>query len=351
MAILHADNFNIYGTNAALLLNGVYAEQAIVLSADPDGVSTGLTAKLTGGSGNIRTPWRYIFQNGAVTTCGLGMRLWLTSLPNDDGKKYQWRIKDASNSTIAAMWITSTGRLAVDLTGGSTYTAAVPSVTANGWYHIEWKYTKSGASTCNFEIRVEGQTVLTQTGATVSNLSPAQIDVTLNAISLLYNAYNKDLVIWDDTTSYNNDFLGSVLVTNLSVTADTALNWTPSSGTNGYSILDNIPPVDSTYISAGTGPIPGAYQGALSDLPSDVTSVKALITYARAAKADGGDGSLQVSLVSDPLGTPATVDGSNRPITTAQTYWRDIFQTDPKTSVPWLPAAVNAANIKINRTT
>jgi hypothetical protein len=70
------------------------------------------------------------------------------------------------------------------------------------------------------------------------------------------------------------------------------------------------------------------------------------MTIVRAAKTDGGDGSLQVSVVSS--GTAG--DGTNRPITVAQTYWTDVHDLDPHTSAAWTPTTVNAAQLKINRT-
>ncbi len=70
------------------------------------------------------------------------------------------------------------------------------------------------------------------------------------------------------------------------------------------------------------------------------------MTVVRAGKFDGGDGTLQNGLIS--AATP--VNGSDRPITVSQTYWRDIFEEDPATVAPWLPAAVNLVQMQINRT-
>lgn len=353
MALKHADNFNIYGSGAtgtSNMVDGVYADAEGTPTTDPDGISTTLCLNLTTGSGNTRIPFRYVLQDGAVNTCGMAWRMWHSSLPNS-GDQDQFRMLDGSNNEIARLSFTSTGAVAVYLAGGTSYVSTVPVITAAGWYHIEWKYTYAGVNLASFEVRIEGITVLAQTNVTNTGKGQIyQVGGLVGAISHFFVSYMKDLVVWDGTGTNNNDFLGSVLVTNLTPTADVSLNWTPNTGTTGYEILDNIPPNDAQYIDAANPP-PAAYVGEMSNLPADVTSVKGLITFVRAAKTDGGDGSLQVSLISDPSGMPATIDGANRPITVAQTYWRDVFEVDPKTSAAWLPSAVDAARIKINRTT
>jgi hypothetical protein len=89
----------------------------------------------------------------------------------------------------------------------------------------------------------------------------------------------------------------------------------------------------------------------MTSLTGDITSIKCVMTMVRAAKTDGGDGSLQNGLISHPSAGPVTGLGQDRPITTAQTYWRDVFELDPKTAAPWLPSSVNQAHLQINRTT
>lgn len=351
MTLLHADNFSIYGTDIGNMTDGIYASANCEIVTDPDGVSEGyVMSSVPDSVANSTTPFRYAFQNGAVSTVGLAFRLWLSSLPNNNDAKVRIQLKDGTNSAVGYMWFTSTGQMAITLTGGTTYTTTVPVITAAGWYHIEWKYTNTSGS-IDFEVRIEGDEKLSQTGVTGTDANPAQMDISRNNISLSYNVYMKDLVIWDGTGSFNNDFLGSVLVTTLSPESDVALNWAPSTGSAGYSILDNVPPNDAQYISAGHDPVPDPYLCALSVLPDDVTSVKGLVTYVRAQKSDGGDGSLQVSLLSHPDTDPTLTSGADRPITVAQTYWRDIFEVDPVTSSPWVPGAVNDVQLQLDRTT
>lgn len=356
MALVHADNFSIYGTDTSLMLDGVYAQVGnFSLGSDPDGISGGYVPNIRNVSTNgTWVVMRYALPAGATTTVGVAFRVWLESLPTLDGNgPYLIMYRDVSNNSLGYLRVTSNGRLAFTVNGGSTYSTTTPVVTANGWYHIEVKYTHGTGALCSFEVKVEGLTVLTQTDVTATNADVGQLRIDGQNVGTDIGPrfYIKDWVVWDGSGSYNTDFLGSVLVTNLLPTSDVALNWTPVGSTNGWDILDNIPPNDASYIYAEDAPLPSPYVATLSNLPDEVTSVKGLITFVRAAKSDGGDGSMQVGLISDPDGTPATVLGSDRPITVAQTYWRDVFEEDPATTAPWIPAAVNLAQLQIDRTT
>ena len=124
-----------------------------------------------------------------------------------------------------------------------------------------------------------------------------------------------------------------------------SFNWTASTGSTGFNLIDEAGPDDADYVQAANPP-PAASTFTLSDLPADVTSVRGLISLVRAKKTDGGDGNLQVSLQSN------SVDdlGADRPITTADTYWWDVSELSPDTGVAWTPAEVDAAKIKIDRT-
>jgi hypothetical protein len=66
----------------------------------------------------------------------------------------------------------------------------------------------------------------------------------------------------------------------------------------------------------------------------------------RSRKSDGGDGGLQVGLISGAN----TGLGANRQISSAYTYWWDIFDNDPGGGA-WSRPLVNALVLQLNRTT
>lgn len=351
MACQHMDNFSLYGGVAANMLNGVYAAvPQVALANDPDGISAGKVVHIN--DNNPAGP-RFVLSS-AQAVAGVCARMWAPNLSFNAAVFPGIAWYDVTATTMVIMNFDTTGRVRLSTrAGGVIATSTNPVITANGWYHIEAKLVSGVGATDTFEVRIEGVAVLVVAARDLGVESLYQVQIgTPNFVGSGGSAtdiYWKDFFIWDGSGTHNNDFVGSVIIYDLTTTADVALNWTPVGGPDGFSILDNAPPNDAIYLQA-PNPAPAAYKASHSALPADVTSVKAIMTMVRAAKSDGGDANLQVGMISDPSGAPATVLGANRPITIAQTYWRDVFETDPKTSASWLPSAVNASQIQLNRT-
>ena len=357
MSIIHMDNFSLYGGNTAFMVEGIYASaNRCTLRDDPDGISPGKVLRPSETGGNApRQTWRYNNQNGAQARCGVAMRVWMDVVPSINDPYAFIQLRDQNNEIIAVVNPNADGSVTF-----ATYESnfvdviysqrtEVPVLGAGGWYHMELLYDHVGATTANFELRIEGVTVLEGEGIGCRAANTAIFSGGYYATTDFFYFQIKDLVIWDGTGTDNTDFVGSVLVHTLKPIEDVALNWAPTPAGPGYSILDNVPPDAGQYLDAAYPP-PEAYVAETSKLPPDITSVKALMTFVRAAKSDGGDASLQVSIISDPENAPATDAGADRPITVAQTYWRDVSERDPKTNAPWTPAAVDKINIAMDRT-
>lgn len=357
-----ADTFNRYGTNTAFMLDGLYAAfdtggGTPTLVADPDTTATGNVFKVPSSSGfftqasGARMPYL-----STAATKGAAVRLYMSQLPYGDDRSPVLSFRDVSNNTLVCLRVLSTGALQVwkgadsGTRGSGTLlgTSTLPAVTAHAWAHIEMK-VKSDAATGTVEVRVNGRVVagLNLTGQNTGGATIAQLFFGANNYANATDAdsyYWKDLVMWDITGTENNDFLGTILVLDSDPNGDSSFTWTASTGTNGWSILDNNPPLDdAAYISAAT-PLLSRFN--LTDLPADVTSVRGGILVARARKIDGGDGNLQMGIVSG-----ASVGlGTDRPITTAYTYWRDVFEVDPATGTAFTPSGFNAALFQLART-
>lgn len=350
MAIQWMDNFAAYGVGgSAYMLNGPYANVAGVgtaLVADPDPTAPG-SVVFRNGIGVIEY-LRKVLSSGQ-TTVGVAMRRWLTSLPGNNNQiDVPMVFNNGANALLTKLQINSTGSIsAINAAGTVLGTTTGPVIVANAWQHIEAKvFFHATAGTV--EVRVEGVTVLALAAKDTlgGNAGPCAQIANSNNSGAGNEHYLKDYIIWDNSGTSNTDFLGSCAVVTLAPSADVSLNWAPSSGTTGWNLINEAPPNDDTgYIQAGDPP-PAPAVFALTDLPAHVTSVKALMTLVRSRKTDGGDGNLQVSMKS---GGSATA-GTDRPITTAYTYWPDLFPLDPATGAAWLPSAVNAANLQLSRT-
>ncbi len=345
MSLLFMDNFSNYGSGATGVgksKNGVYADTINDVSfvVDPDGVSPGLVLAC------VDTAEEYIrkvLPNGAETTLGIAIRIWPSELPVSNGKSIL-KFNNASNSENLALQLNSTGTMSFTRGGTVIGTTSVPVVTANAWAHIEVKiFFDQAVGTA--ELRVNGVTKLALTDQDTCNTALAECSQFKISNGTNFNIYFKDLYVWNASGSVNNDFVGDVQVVTLRPDTDISLNWTPSTGTDGSDLIDESTPNDLDYISADSTP-PAAFECTLTDLDSEVVVVKGLMMFNRSLKTDGGAANLQTSLVSNSI----DADGSDRPITTAATYWMDIVELDPNTAAPWDPIAVNDATLKINRT-
>lgn len=346
MAFQFADDFKGYGTDKNFMLDGLYGTvSGITLVEDPDPNVTGVVLSATINALN-GISIRRVF-SGARTRAGMGFRMWLSELPSGSIRP-TYGFRNGANDAQVCITVDNIGRLNVR-TGGGTGTILAtttgPVVTANSWQHIEFWATAS-ATVGAYELRVNGVTVLTgATGNTGTEYFQWYIENPIG-VGVAYSYYTKDLFVADSLGGNNNDFIGTVQVIGRTPASDVSLTWTPSTGSTGFNLLDNSPPLESTQYISAADPPPAPSTFGLSLLPSDVTSVKALITQVRARKIDGGDGNLQIGLTS---GSDTDL-GADRPITTAFTYYEDIFATDPATDAAWTPVSADAAIIQIDRT-
>jgi hypothetical protein len=368
MSILWADNFQMYGVTEALMLNGLYAYlQNPVLQPDPDPSGTGETVIGFGpGGGNISLPYpgngfRCTVPGASKNTVGMSMRYYVSALPELDMVRLQlFTCIGTGGQRNLTLVLRTDGRLSFcvgsanpngvnNFSGGILATSSLPVITANAWHHIEMKVTIS-ATVGATEVRVNGAEVI---GLTLSNVDTWQSgDVNIGSISVESNDYIadgpymwvKDFILWDTNGTQNNNFLGTNGVYNLIPDSDASLTWTASTGLDGFDLVNDATVNDTTYISAADPP-PARNEFGLSDLPPDIVSIKGIVSVVRAKKIDGGDGNIQAGVKGTLVDS-----GSNRPLTTAFTYWFDVYELSPDTGVSWTPVEVNNAKLTLDRT-
>lgn len=358
MSIEWMDDFTIYGTDAGRtgrLFDGPYAEASwIDLIVDPDPTAGG--GRVMQVQSNTNAILRKVL-TGARTTVGVAARYWLTAIPADANvAPYIARFSDINSNTHCFVNVNPSGYLVAYRhdTGVDTQIgiSAGPVVIANAWRHMETKCILDAVNG-RIQVKIEGVLAL-DTGivrtssnvvgavATISNVS--FINARLLGAGPSINI--KDLIIWNGLGTANNDFMGSCQVLKIIPNGDIALNWTPNPADGiGYDKINEVTPDEDTrYIMAPT-PAPAAYKCSLTDLPVSVTSVRGVMPIYRGRKSDGGDGAAQVGVISG-VNTGLGVD---RQISSAYTYWWDIFDLDPSGGA-WTRTLVNAANLQFNRT-
>lgn len=351
MAIEHADSFDIYGTDISFMLDGVYAEFVTGfgggLKPDPDGISTQRCILHNGGL--QPNGLRYALQT-PVDKIGISKRIWVPALPAAaDRECVPFQFCTIDNELICSVAVQSNGALALRIGDSqvASYSTNVPVITAEAWWHLEC-YLDASADT--LELRVEGQTVLDEDDFVLAFNEVYQVragcEVAMTGHVTPF--YEKDFVIWNTLGTDNVDFLGPVRVMNLTPNADEALGgWTPVGDAEGYPILSNNPPLNGEYLLGAPTAVGDPMTYELTNLPDDITSVKAAVTYVRARKIDGGYGQLQTSM----LGTDGDASpGADRPITAGYVYWRDVHERDPGTDAPWTRVSINDSQVQIDRT-
>lgn len=347
----------LYGTNKSYMLNGIYAQadSDVTIVDDPDANITGNVLRFFPNTDSTSPYLDGMLRRvlpAAITTVGVAFRVYFGTLPpNSSAYPQILLIMDQVSTVHLSFRVLPTGAIAVNrgpYPSGTLLGTTSPAIVTGAWQHIEVKATIND-TTGSVEIRVEGVPVLTLTGVDTCNGANVHADQIAHCNTDTGSGttyYLKDIVIWDTAGSVNNNFFGSVSVYELIPNGDTALTWSLSSGSTGYTLVDEAPPNDDTDYIYAVSPPPAADKMSLTDLPVDVTSVRGLITIVRSKKTDGGDGNLQIGMVSGA----STALGSDRPITTAYTYWQDVFELDPATSTAWTRVSVNASNIQFNRT-
>ncbi len=328
----------IYGTNPALMSDGPYANVQGFLVEDPDPAITGNVYQLLTSIGS-GVALRKILPASA-TTVGIAWRNWMSVLPADGLRSYTLWLRNDSGVGLARIYVGPAGQIQISNLSSVVATSAIDLIKTNSWQHIEVKFN---LTTGQVLVYLNGDEVMDET---VDISGSAAMVSWERSFDQAGNQYIKDYVIYDGTGGWGTGPLGTVAVYDLSPNGDVSSGWVPSTGTSASNILDNSPPNDSQYISATDSPLPDPCIVTLSSLPDDVTSVRALMTVIRARKSDGGDGNLQVGLISDG----DTDNGADRPITTAFAYYTDISNIDPSTGSAWTPSAVDDATLSIDRT-
>lgn len=353
--IVWADGFDHYGTGsggADQMLEGAYAATSTGPTTDQARTGT-CSFPCSGNNGQIRRVF-----GSALELAGLAAAFYLTSLPDINQACAPFTFRDSANKPQICIEIQTTGIIAVwrgagDNNFGAKLGESSTLIAPASWNHLEVKAGFDGA-TGSVEVRLNGVTIVNLTGVnTVNSTSPATGELSASQVILGFvtndngrTMYVDDLVLWDGTGSYNNDFIGDQKVFTDMPIADTAdVDWTPSTGSARYAMIDEIPANDDTDYdeTLSNGDRMGVTFPALDGA---VSSVAAVLFYAKTRKTDAGVCNVQVQAESS--GSSAL--GADNPITTAYTYRWDVFETDPHTAAPWTPSNAGAAAMVLERT-
>ncbi len=360
--LLWVDGYDHYGgTIGNLTAGGAYSEvhdagfSGIVLSTAQ--ARTGTHSVLINdnssfGGAAFGSYYRKAFPNGALTKVGIGFASYLPALP---AVSVAQRVifRDFNNADQFYVHITTTGAIqAVRADGTVLGTTSGPVITAAAWNHIEI-YTEMSQTVGVVKVYINEVLVLNVTG--VDNVNTALVETSqfifrsraTSGESATSPWYIDDLFIYDETGTINNTApLGDLNAYMLVPVADTAeADWTKSTGTDGYALIDETTPNDADYIQAANAGDRSDFD--LTDIPTTINFVAGLFAHTRALKTDAGGAVLRTSIQQGS----DTLAGDNKAITTAATWWFQEFEIDPSTGARFNREGVNTAKVRFDRIT
>jgi hypothetical protein len=229
---------------------------------------------------------------------------------------------------------------------GTQLAQAIKQVRAGIWYHVQIK-TKIDNSAGTFELRVDGSTssprgIPATTGLDTQNGGSAQITrCYLNTHQNTLDNIFTDVVLLDTTGPVHNDFPGDNQVTIKFPNANgNYAQFTPLSGSNYQNVDDPTPDGDTTYNSSSTVGNKDTYLHSALAVTGDIIGVKHNYMHRKTDPGLREVASLARSGGNDYVGSTVTC-GSD--------YYMDseMYEFDPDTGLPWVPADLDAAEFGI----
>ena len=239
----------------------------------------------------------------------------ISILLNIDGKIYVYRGTDSGTLIATSTEITS----------------------YEEWHHVEIK-VKIDNTVGVVIVNIDGIEFINFSGDT-QNAGNA----TVNKISLgsaysqsgnLLPGTNKlmgDVFIFSDAGSFWNDFVGDIYCQPMPPTSDATPNqFTPSSGTEHFALVDEIvPDDDTTYLESSTNAHQCLY--APDALPATISELLGVVLENVSRKTDIDDNQISNFLKVSTTDTISTSTG----LSTSYTYSRNIYESNPDTAVAW----------------
>jgi hypothetical protein len=356
LMLFWTDGYEQYGTNEAHMLEGVGGAAAwsevttgwALSTANP--ATQSFHMRLTDDSNGYKVMRRAY--GIASQVAGLGYRFSVDDLPSNESNSglIMAAFRDVSNQeqcmvimgTEGSVIANRGGSVVNTSIGGTTIDRSNPAIAAGGYHHFEVK-SKIDNSAGLIEVRVNEVTILNLTGIdtqSTGNASSAQIIFGTNGTVLSSNAGFGTMDI-DDTFAWNDDnsdpentvvdFVGDKGCYYLPVNADTATaDWLKSSGVTGYSLLDELDPIDSDYIADSSGVARSIFD--VAALPANVAEVIAMMPVLRARKEESGSVTLRAGVV---VGTDESYTPDNSPSTQFAYMTPGPKTVDPSTGVAW----------------
>jgi hypothetical protein len=347
--LLFADGFNHYGSVTANMLLGAWAAFETVSGGSTTlstaqartGTRSLLTANGGINSGNVGA--RFAFGKTAIT-CGVGVGLFMATLPSANAQVVK-QIRDNANNPILTICMQSDGSICArkgDRTG--TVLAISDSILTAGTFNFIETKAVFDTVAGSVQVKVNDVTKISIGSLNLGSVGGAQCFIGLQ-VNGGPNSYWADIFAWDDSGTYNNDFMGPQRILTIFPNGDTAqADWSKNGAATGYDCIDEVPQDgDTTYLRSGT--VGDKSDFSLPTLPPEVASVAAVYVPVMARLDAAGIGNVKTSMISSAV----ALAGNDVPLTPGYIYYNNVFEYDPNTSIAWDKAGVEAALLRLEK--
>lgn len=376
MTLLWCDGFDHYGTDEAVMEDGVYTIGTAGFSLDTSIFATGTTSIHIAGSGGAveaRGP-RWVLPS-STDKMGVMARLYFSGLPDNGttgvgATPFAFMTSDSLTSHVSCI-VDPQGAIRFyrgcdmkpGLSTGTLIAQTDPVLVPNAFNHVEIQCAIH--NTLGWvRVAVNGVHRYAATGLDTRQGTDTDIYSVRNIITSASSSSSNDFYM-DDMIYYNfsgtaavdtdwcptvdgsgiaTNYMGEYQCMYLPPVADTAEDdWTASTGVSSAAMVDETAPNDADYISSVTAG--DLTEMTLTDLPEEITYVRGLQLIGRMSKSDAGSAMTKFGMKS----VAATSDAAERPLTVVPTYWWDFINVDPNSSARWTRASLNAAWIRLTR--
>jgi hypothetical protein len=263
----------------------------------------------------------------------LDLAVWVYPHAGDTANRIILTLDDAHTLSLRRYEDTKTWDFYVD---NSLAESGTIETLTDAWQHIQLRAFIDGSG--YFQTKIDGVPDIDFSGDT-------QPDTGTDVESVkIWNqgVSNYEYVMYIDDVVYGTgDWPGDIRFDALVPNGDSSVQWTPSTGSDNYALVDERPPSTADYVSAGSPGLEDLYD--LADWSGTAKTPQFVMAWAYAKKDVAGD--IQLQLFVDSNSSESS--GSPLDLTTTDAYYSHLAATDPNGSIAWLDNAIDALKIGI----
>lgn len=350
MALLVCEGFETYGDAEYYLEHSQWVATTSDFTLSTEKPRTG-TYSLRKERGFVNDGETILDCNPGSFTMGVGFAVLYTHLPEHDNDAVLVDYRDSSNGVNTSIVLQSDGRIAAisgDVNGTFIADSNAVPMRAGRYHYVECMVFSGVSGTIT--VRVDGVEVLATSGNTyVTGNNSVRLGFCGHANKSRSTqvrdevVFYDDIVVFDDTGSDNNTFIGDVRVETLKPNADTATaDWTAISG-SGYENIDDATIDATTFLYSGSASDTSEFD--IGNLSVSSGTIPGIMVSNVVYYDDSGTRTFQAAVKS----SGSTSSGSTHTLSGYYQHYYDVFENDPNSGVAFTVSDINSLLSKITR--